>query len=269
MLASGAGVAVWVAALVRREIRRAAWPLWITPFEAAFAIWRTAAVSSAWSSARRPRQRPRGTSARWCAASRGRARCGRGASGLAGSAFLPSGYSPRCLRKVISIQREGRTQLAPGTAACQRGRGKGNPGGITGFPPACPELVYAPSRVRYRSVAPLSERCSQPIESLYVFRVAPNVSPPGRAGARPNSSFNLRAIHRFSTAPRKIVGKGRERCVNSRTFPAPSLRSRARPFQRAWTRAATCPARAAAPRCGGSAIRTAAAFRAAPLRGVL
>src|SRR5205085_4020225 len=35
-----------LAALVSREIRRAAWPLWITPFEAALAICRTANASS-------------------------------------------------------------------------------------------------------------------------------------------------------------------------------------------------------------------------------
>ena len=31
--------------MVSRAMRREAWALWITPFEAAFAIWRTAAAS--------------------------------------------------------------------------------------------------------------------------------------------------------------------------------------------------------------------------------
>src|SRR5207248_11179535 len=41
-----AGGGTWDAALVRREMRRDACALWITPLEAALAIWRTADASS-------------------------------------------------------------------------------------------------------------------------------------------------------------------------------------------------------------------------------
>src|SRR2546428_6920176 len=150
-----------------------------------------------------------------------------------------------------------RPQIAPATEAVNAGRQREISTGATGFPPPCPEPLYAES-----GLSPMLPRGSRFGRTARRFRRFSSSRPATFSpfGAQemiffPRRGLNPQLVHRRAGN----CGQGSGGCVNRPPFRAAWPHPRAHPSRPASNRAATSRALRACARHGGNAIRIAAA----------